>query len=133
VRCSDPIAEPFDPLARPKKPLANRFVALAATPRRRPAGVHVCFDAPPQRPEPRWTPLALSQFLDTLLARNRLSRTFPGSRVGARALTSDRQPLAMPKTPVAADITQPRDALLDLPAELTFDREVVVQQRRELG
>jgi hypothetical protein len=35
----------------------------------------------------------------------------------------------MPKTPVAANVTQPCDALLNLPAELTFDREVVVQQR----
>jgi hypothetical protein len=73
--------------------------------------------------------MVLPQFLDALLSSDRFARTFPSSGIRTRSLTSDRQSLSVPKTPVTADIAQPSNALLDFPTELTFDREVVVQQR----
>ncbi len=96
----------------------------------RQAEVLFCLDAPPHELDPRWPSIALPQFLDALLARDRLSRTFAGSRIGARSLTSDRQPLAVPQAPVTPDVSQPGDGLLDLAAELALDREVVIQERR---
>jgi hypothetical protein len=112
---------------------SHPLVSPAAAPQRGRAEIVGCFDAPPHDLDPRWIPIVLPQFLDALLARHSLARTFPGSCVRTRSLSPDRQSLAVPKAPVTSDITQPSNALLDLPTELTFDSEVVVQERRQLG
>ena len=97
--------------------------------RRQPAGLmRHRLDA---RPTPYRS--SLPHFLDALLAGDRLARALPGPRVGPGPLAADRQPLAVPQTPIAADVAQPGDALLDLAAELAFHRVFVVQQRGQLG
>ena len=45
----------------------------------------------------------------------------------------NRQTLAMTKPPVAADITQASDILLNLAAKLTFHHILVVEQGGQLG
>src|SRR5215831_3877440 len=52
----------------------------------------------------------------------RLARAFAGARVGARTLAADRQALAVPHAPVAAEVHQPLDAHRDLAPQVALDR-----------
>src|SRR4051812_15501313 len=74
-----------------------------------------------------------SQFLHALLAGDGLARTFAGAGVGAGALAADGQAAAMPQAPVAANIAEPGDVLLDLAAEEALDLELVLQQLGDAG
>src|SRR5205823_5929761 len=68
-----------------------------------------------------------------LLARDGLARPLAGAGVRLGALAADRQAAAVADAPVAADVAQPRDVLLDLPAQLALDRVLTVQDRRQPG
>ena len=59
--------------------------------------------------------------------------TLAGAGVGARPLAANRQAAAMPHAAIAADVAQPRDVLRHLPAQLAFDRVVLVEQGRDPG
>src|SRR5580693_1560788 len=74
-----------------------------------------------------------AHLLDALLAGDRLARALAGPRVGPGPLAADRQALAMSHPAIAADLAQTRDILLDLPAELPFHGEFIVQERGQLG
>src|SRR6478735_1165624 len=74
-----------------------------------------------------------THFLDALLARDRLPRTFAGPRVGPGPLAVHRQALAMSQPAVAADVAQSTDGLLHLASKLPFDHVLVIEQRGELG
>src|SRR5690348_13745840 len=76
---------------------------------------------------------ASAHVLDALLAGDRLARPLAGPGVGPGPLAADRQALAVPQAPVAADVAEPGDVLLHLPAELTLDHVLVVQQVRQPG
>src|SRR5690606_7674702 len=56
-----------------------------------------------------------------------------GTSVGPRALAAHRQPAAMPHSSVAANISQPRDVLRYLAAELTLNGVVTVEQHGNPG
>jgi hypothetical protein len=45
-----------------------------------------------------------------------------------RALTADRQPLAMPQSAIATEIHQPLDVHRDLPSEIALDSIVAVDE-----
>src|SRR5208282_2528290 len=75
----------------------------------------------------------LAQLLDALLSGHSLAWALPGPRIGTRSLAPNRQTLAVPKAPIAADIAEPRDVLLNLATELALDHVLVVQQRGQLG
>src|ERR1700729_441845 len=79
----------------------------------------------------RYFKSALLHVLDALFPGDRLLRSLAGSRVGSRALASDRQAATMADATVRIDIAQPRDILRPLAAKLTFDHVVLVHQRRE--
>src|SRR5664279_533354 len=51
----------------------------------------------------------------------RLARSLAGARVGARALTTHGQTLAMPQAAIAAEVHQPLDAHRHLAAQIAFD------------
>src|SRR5262249_26460431 len=61
------------------------------------------------------------QLLDTLLAGDGLARAFARAGVGARPLATDRQTPPVPYAPITADVPQPCNVLLDLPAQRAFD------------
>ena len=75
----------------------------------------------------------LAQLLHALLSGHGLSWTLSGPRVGACALASNRQALAVPQAPIATDIAKPGDVLLNLAAELAFHHVLVIKQRGQLG
>src|SRR4051794_30580206 len=74
-----------------------------------------------------------THLLDALLAGDRLAGALPGPGVGPGPLAVDREPLAVPEAPIAADVAEPGDVLLDLAAKLPFDHVLVVEQRGQLG
>src|SRR4051794_25596831 len=76
---------------------------------------------------------ASAHFLDALLAGDGLAGALAGPGVSPRPLAVDRQPLAVAQPPVAADIAEPRDVLLDLAAQLAFHHVLVIEQAGELG
>lgn len=62
------------------------------------------------------TQSGLTQILDTLLARHRLSRSFAGSCVGARPLPAYGQTVSMTQSSITLDISKPIHTLLNLPS-----------------
>src|SRR3954466_12244999 len=74
-----------------------------------------------------------AHLLDALLPCHGLARALAGPGVGAGPLAADREALAMTEPAIAADVAEPGDVLLDLPAELPFHRVFVIQEPGELG
>src|SRR5436305_8630312 len=54
----------------------------------------------------------------------RLLRTLARARVGARALTTHRQPATVTHAAIAAEVHQPLDAHRDFTAQVALDREL---------
>src|SRR5206468_1007233 len=75
----------------------------------------------------------LTEFFDALLTRDGLAGTFSGARVGAGALSADREASSMTIPAPAPDVAQTRDVLLDASAQRAFDEEVLVDQPDDLG
>jgi hypothetical protein len=75
----------------------------------------------------------LAVFLYTLLAGDRLPGAFSGACIALSALTPDWQPSSMAKASVTSDIAQTSYVLGDLPAKLTFDDAVAVDNLRYLA
>jgi hypothetical protein len=65
----------------------------------------------------------------TLFAGDRFLRALARAGIGAGALPTHRQAAAMPYAAVTANVFQSGDVLRYLPAKLTFDRVVFIQQR----
>src|SRR5215469_16597031 len=69
-----------------------------------------------------WNALVLPLFLDdSLLARDRPRRSLAGACIRVRALTADRQSLAMPEPPVTTQIHEPLDVHRDGAAQIALD------------
>lgn len=60
-----------------------------------------------------------------LLAGNRLTLAFPGTAVGTRTLTANRQPLTMPEPTITRDIQQTLDIHLHLGTQSTLHLELI--------
>ena len=60
------------------------------------------------------------EILDTLLARNGLSRTLPGACIRFSSLTTNRKPSTMPEAAIALNLTKPADILSDLTPKRTL-------------
>ena len=65
----------------------------------------------------------VSQYLLFLQRRRRLARSFTRTRIGTRALTTHRQPAAVTKATVAANVHQTLDVHGGLASQVTFDGE----------
>src|SRR5262245_11344120 len=76
-----------------------------------------------------------AHLLDTLLAGDGLARALASPGVGAGPLAAHRQAAAVTDAAVAADIAQPGDVLLNLPAQRALDRVgvVAVEDVRDAG
>ena len=86
--------------------------------------------APERPPGPRPTQRSsLTPFFPATVLRG----PFRVLRIRARPLAPNRQTFAVPKAPIAADITEPGDVLLNLATELALHHVLVVQKRGELG
>src|SRR4051794_25360815 len=64
----------------------------------------------------------LAEFLHALLAGDRLTRALAGAGVGTGALAAGRERTAVAGAPVALDVTQPADVLVDLAAQRALDQ-----------
>ena len=69
--------------------------------------------------------------LNALLAGHGLLRSLAAASVGSSSLPVNRQPLAVPQSPVTPDVAEPDDVLVRLPPELSLDNIVFVQQRSQ--
>src|SRR3954468_19334324 len=74
----------------------------------------------------------LRSLRDLLLAGDRAARTLLRARVRMRALTADRQTLAMADATVGADVHQSLDVHRDFGAERAFDLEITVDHLAKL-
>src|SRR5688572_22695138 len=81
-----------------------------------------------RRPEP---PKGSAQLLHRLLPGHRLPRPLPGARVRAGPLAADGQPAPVPNPPVARDLLQPRDVLLELAAEIPLRHVAALDLARD--
>src|SRR5439155_24677428 len=63
-----------------------------------------------------------AHFLHALLAGDGLAWALTGPGISTRPLAAHRQAAAVPQPAVAADVAQPLDILLHLPAERAFHR-----------
>src|ERR1041384_1570197 len=64
--------------------------------------------------------------LDLLLAGDGFGWTLAGARIGVRALTTNRQALAMPQAAIAAQVHQPLDVHRHFAPQVAFDHVVAV-------
>src|SRR5262249_43435060 len=62
-----------------------------------------------------------------------LARTFAGARVGAGALSADRQPAPMARAAIAADFHQPLDVHRDFLAQVAFDAALLLDDPADLA
>src|SRR5690606_14346900 len=77
--------------------------------------------------------LAIGQvFLLLLLAGDRLGRTLPGAGVGVRALTADRQALAVTQAAVAGDVHQALDVHRGFATQVALDGVILVDGLADL-
>src|SRR5690606_33154283 len=77
--------------------------------------------------------LAIGQvFLLLLLAGDRLGRTLPGAGVGVRALTADRQALAVTQAAVAGQVHQALDVHRGLATQVALDGVIPVDGLADL-
>jgi hypothetical protein len=67
------------------------------------------------------------EILDTLLARNGLSRTLPGACIRFSSLTTNRKPSTMPEAAIALNLTKPADVLSNLTPKRTLNRIISLQ------
>jgi hypothetical protein len=72
------------------------------------------------------TAAILAFFLYTLLACDRFSRPFASACIALSALTPNRQTSSVANAPVTTDITQASYVLSNLPAQLTFNDAIAV-------
>src|SRR4051812_40338504 len=77
--------------------------------------------------------MRLAEVFDALLSGDGLLGTLAGASVRTRALAADREATAVTHAAIAGDVAQPRNVLLHLAAELTFDRVILIQERGDAG
>jgi hypothetical protein len=74
-------------------------------------------------------PELVTHILNTLLTRNSLLHTLAGTGIGLGILPTNRQPPAVADATIALNRFQPTDIFGRLPAKLTFDNKLIVQER----
>src|SRR5450432_3242737 len=77
--------------------------------------------------------MLLAKFLHALLAGDRLTRTFAGTCIGTSSLAAHRKAAAMTIAAIAADVAQPGDVLLNLPAKRAFHFVIAIDDADDLG
>jgi hypothetical protein len=76
-------------------------------------------------------PLTISVFhiLHALFPRHCLLNALTGPRIRSRTLSSNWETPPMPNSSVTSYFSKPRNILLNLPPQRTFDRELFVEMR----